>query len=219
MILPMLPDLAANLVISLAPGLNYVPSDSNHIYMLIFPARFSFVFKCLRNCQSEQVSPSQALTFFFLFFCGWVCSCLLVWNDCRRWCSLFVTMFMKFAMIALVSCSEMSILCPSPTHCHSSSQVPMSLFFQEQLFDFYLLVPCSYLVSLDTSRYGCICRWSSMISRCLHSLSSRFVQNRRCISGNLHDNDVCGCFSDIFQSRIHHSLSDFSIYSVCAASA
>ncbi len=70
MILPMLPDLAANLVISLAPGLNYVPSDSNHIYMLIFPARFSFVFKCLRNCQSEQVSPSQALTFFFLFFCG-----------------------------------------------------------------------------------------------------------------------------------------------------
>ena len=71
MILPMLPDLAANLVISLAPGLNYVPSNSNHIYMIIFSARFSFVFKCLRNCESEQVSPPPSRSpFFFLFFCS-----------------------------------------------------------------------------------------------------------------------------------------------------
>jgi hypothetical protein len=60
---------------------------------------------------------------------------------------------MKLAMLALVSYHKthdqsQSIL----TYYAASSQVPMSLLFQEQLFDFYSRVPPPSMVSLNASR-------------------------------------------------------------------
>ena len=57
MIVPMLPDLAANLLITLAPGQPLKHAPKSFVYAFTSPASVGFIFDRLRNCRPDPVPP------------------------------------------------------------------------------------------------------------------------------------------------------------------
>ena len=151
MIVPMLPDLAANLLITLAPGQTLKLAPKSFVYAFTSPASVGFIFDRLRNCRPDPVPPPSSFikphapSFNLMFLYKNPCSFMLFdpmlvtsrlrcsLMRCRRWCSLFVTAFMKLAMIALVRCvrtrhsPRVSPLCIPGSHVPYVSRAALSL--------------------------------------------------------------------------------------------
>ena len=60
MIVPMLPDLAANLLITLAPGQTLKLAPKSFVYAFTSPASVGFIFDRLRNCRPDPVPPPSS---------------------------------------------------------------------------------------------------------------------------------------------------------------